>query len=110
VLELDNLAGTHIADACIRAVALANAKRQPVRFVFNDTEVIAHPGSSPDALLEKWRTDFEAAAKKHRESPEYIAAEARRAEELRQKMAATPHAHPAVMDHWKKLAGIGTKK
>jgi hypothetical protein len=88
VLELDNLAGTHIAQACARAVALADDTREGVRFEFNGTEVVAHPGDSADQLEKKWHADFEAAGKALRESPEYIAAEAKRAEDLRKKMAA----------------------
>ena len=88
MLELDNLAGIYISDACIQAVARADAERQSVRFTFNGTEVIANPGDSAAALQEKWSRDFEAAGKALRESPEYIAAEAARAEDLRKKMAA----------------------
>lgn len=88
-LELDNLVGSHIADACRQAVTLADSKKRDVRFVFNGTEVIAHPGDSPDQLQRKWSADYEAAAKAYRESPEYIAAEAKRADDLRKKMAAT---------------------
>ena len=88
MLELDNLAGTHISDACIEAVSLADAERQSVRFTFNGIEVIANPGDSAAALQEKWSRDFEAAGKALRESPEYIAAEAARAEDLRKKMTA----------------------
>jgi hypothetical protein len=89
MLELDHLAGTHIAVACTRAVALADLKKESVRFVFNEIEMIVHPGDSADQLQKKWHADFEAAAKAYRESPEYIAAEAQRAEELRNKMAAS---------------------
>jgi hypothetical protein len=80
-------AGEHIAHACLRAVELANDTKEPVRFVFNDTEVIAHPGDNPNSLEQKWRLDSAAAAA-YRKSPEYIAAEAKRAEGLCQKMAA----------------------
>lgn len=51
--------------------------------------MLAHPGDSAEQLTDKWQKDFEAAAKAYRESPEYIAAEAVRAEELRKKMAAS---------------------
>lgn len=88
MIELDSSAGMQISDVCARAATLANSEQNHVRFVFNGTEVIAHPGDTPDQLQKKWAADFEAAAEAYRKSPEYIAAEAKRAEELRQRMAA----------------------
>jgi hypothetical protein len=88
MITLDPDPGTHIKNACLRAVSIANVKNEDVRFVFNETEVIAHPGDDATALAEKWRLDFKAASEAYRKSPEYIAAEEKRAEELRQKMAA----------------------
>lgn len=89
MLELDTFAGFHISAACKEAVDLANAQQQDVRFVFNDTEVIAHPGDSVEKLEAKWSSDFEAAAKAHRESPEYIERQRKDAEELHRKTTAS---------------------
>jgi hypothetical protein len=87
-LKFDPEPGSHISEACTKAVALANAKKQSVEFEFNGTAVIANPGDSPEALDAKWNTDFEAAGKSWRESPECIERERKREEEYRQKCAA----------------------
>lgn len=89
MITLKHFAGLHISAACKEAVAEADAKHDDVRFEFNGTEVIAHPGDSAEMLEARWSADFEAAAKAWRESPEYAQQEAKRAEELRQKMSAS---------------------
>ena len=59
-----------------------------MEFTFNDTRVLCHPTDTVEQLVSQWHADFEAAARAYRESPEYIAAEKKRAEEYAAKCAA----------------------
>jgi len=49
-VEMKVGSGEYVGNACANAVFLANSNRTDVRFVFNDLELIAHPGDSPTAL------------------------------------------------------------
>lgn len=81
MIFLDSLAGNHIDSVCSEAAEMAAAKNEPVRFTFNDTEVICQPGESAKDLRERWDRDSEAARKAYLESPEYKEREAARARE-----------------------------
>lgn len=81
--------GTRIDDACIEAVAEAKRRGAAVRFSFNDTDVIAEPGSDPATLADKWHANSEAARQAYLASDEYKQREAKRAEQDRQARAAT---------------------
>lgn len=74
-LELDSNVGMRINTVCEKAAMLAQEKNQPVHFEFNGTHVTAQPGEPAESLVSRWTTDFEAAAKTYRESPEYAARE-----------------------------------
>ncbi len=87
-IELDIYAGSKISEACVEAAELAQRLGKDVKFVFNDTAVLVHPRDSTPDLEAKWHTDYEANAKRYRESDEYKAAEAKRLDELAQKRAA----------------------
>ena len=89
MIELESFAGSHISSACSKAVERANQEQADVRFVFNGTEVIAHPGDSAERLENKWDADFQAAAKAYRESPEYAERQRIEAEENHRKTTAS---------------------
>lgn len=80
----ESFAGVHIATACENAAKLAAEKQQPVRFVFNGTEVIAQPDESADTLQVRWTQDYEAAAEAYRNSPEYKAQQEKWAREAKE--------------------------
>ena len=89
-IELNEiLAGTHISNACEKAVEKANATGESVHFVFNDTHVTVSPGEKPQAVQARWDSDLEAARQAWLASPEYAEQQKRDAEELQQKMTAT---------------------
>src|SRR5690349_10418560 len=88
ILELESFAGFHISAVCKEAAEKAQAEGKPVHFVFNDTHVTAQPGESAEVLERRWSTDFEAAAKAWRESPEYAERERQRAQEWERKTSA----------------------
>lgn len=80
----DPHAGSHIANACQEAVAMAIRGKQKVKFSFNGVELIATPDSDPAKLEVEFIEKLEADSKTHRESPKGIAeAEGRTAEILR---------------------------
>jgi len=89
MITLDSFAGMHISSACKEAVDRANLNKDAVRFEFNGTEVIAHPGDDPAKLEAKWSADFEVAAKAYRESPEYAERQRQIAEEDHRKRTAS---------------------
>jgi len=90
ILELeDALAGTHIKHACEKAVVLANEKKKPVHFKFNDTDVTAQPGELPDDVVARWDADREAAHQAWINSNEYKEREAER--EVKAKAAREAH-------------------
>ena len=73
VIELDGVfAGQYINTVCEKAAALASETNKTVHFTFNDTEVNAVPGESPETLVARWTADYEAAAKAYREHPDRI--------------------------------------
>ena len=87
-IELESLAGSHISTSCEEAVELANRKKSPVHFVFNETHVTAHPGDKPEDLVTKWSSDDKAAREAYLASPEHKKrCEEREAEEKRKREA-----------------------
>lgn len=85
MIEIEPSAGTHITEACRRAISTANFAKEPVHFEFNGTSVTAQPGDFAEALTEKWTKDSEAKRKAYHESPEFKADEKRRAEEYQKR-------------------------
>jgi len=86
ILELsDNevLAGSHINDACEKAVALAGKRNKPVHFKFNDVDVMVQPGELPADVIARWDADREAAHQAWINSDEYKQQEARREAEAK---------------------------
>lgn len=81
MLDMKTFAGQHIAEACKEAIALADEKKQPVRFTFNETPVTVHPGENPDDVVKRWDADREAAYQKWINSDEYKEQERKRAED-----------------------------
>lgn len=66
------LGGEHISNVAAGALAMAMKAKRPVRFTFNDTEVIVQPTDSRDGVVARWQADFDAAAKAYREHPDRI--------------------------------------
>lgn len=79
--------GTHIDMACAEAVRLAVRQHCTVRLVFNGIELEANPASRASALAESYHSEMDRRAELHRQSPEGIAAVARRAGEVVRKQA-----------------------
>lgn len=88
-IELNSIAGYHISDTCKKAVLLADESGKQVHFEFNGTHVNVQPGEQPEAVMARWDTDFEAAAKAWRESPERAIEQAAREEKERQERTAS---------------------
>lgn len=88
VLE-NTFAGSHISTVCEAATKLADEKNSEVTFEFNGTPVLVQPGESVGDVEKRWTSDMEAAAKAWRESPEYAAQEAARAEQQQLKESAS---------------------
>jgi uncharacterized protein YdbL (DUF1318 family) len=69
--ELEILAGSHIKDACAKAITLADTSSKSVHFKFNNTDVTVRPGEKVDDVVARWDTDREAAYQKLINSDEY---------------------------------------
>lgn len=82
-LTFDPSPGTHIREACKEAAAMAINKNSAVEFEFNGITVTATPQSSPASIEADWNSKMEADSKAYRESPEYAAAQQRRAEQVK---------------------------
>lgn len=80
--------GEHIQHACEKAAARAVEISAPVRFVFNDTEVIAQPGEDAETLMARWDDDSKKARQAWLASPEYAKREADRKAEHARRIAA----------------------
>lgn len=87
-IQFDPGAGSHIRDACIEALRIANQEKQEVEFTFNGVKVIGHPGDSAESIQSKWSADTEASRKAYYESPEYKARQEKEAEEYARKSSA----------------------
>lgn len=89
-MKLENtFAGQHISVVCERAVTFANDKNTDVEFEFNGVAVVVRPGESAEEVAARWDRDREAAHQAYINSDEYKQAEAKRAEEYRQRCAAS---------------------
>jgi hypothetical protein len=74
ILELEEcevLCGTHLKDACAKAIALADASSKAVHFKLNDTDVTVEPGELVDGVVARWDRDREAAYQTLINSDEY---------------------------------------
>lgn len=80
-------AGIHIQNACIEAVALADAENCEVEFTFNDIPLTAKPGEPPADIQKRWSVESDRRRKSWMESPER-AEEQRRAHEAALEKAA----------------------
>jgi hypothetical protein len=88
-IKLETFAGQHIRAVSEKALATANDKSTDVEFEFNGTTVIVRPGESADDIVARWDRDREAAHQAYINSDEYKQAEAKRAEEYRQRCVAS---------------------
>lgn len=80
-------AGTRIAAACRKAVALAVEHDTEVRFTFNGVALQAMPTDRPQLLAARWESIMEAQRKAYRESPEGKKAAAKRQLQITLKQA-----------------------
>lgn len=68
----ESLGGEHISNVAAGALAMAMKAKRPVRFTFNEIEVIVQPTDSRDGVVARWQADTDAAAKAYREHPDRI--------------------------------------
>jgi hypothetical protein len=87
--RMESSPGERITHACEKALAEAIRTNDLVSFTFNDTEVVAQPTDTVEALEARWNKDRDEAYKKLIESPEYKAKEAKRAADLAAAMVAS---------------------
>jgi hypothetical protein len=91
-LELEDsevLAGSHINDACAKAIRLSDASSKHVHFKFNDMDVTVQPGEKITDIVARWDADREAAHQAYINSDEYKKREAQR--EAEEKSAREAH-------------------
>lgn len=96
-IKIESYGGEHINTVSTRALKEAKKNRAAVRFDFNEVEVVVSPTDTVDAIVNRWNRDREIAHEKYINSPEYKAAEEKRAADLKTAMAA-PMREPAVTE------------
>jgi hypothetical protein len=96
-IKLDTSAGQHIRTVSEKAALLATDKGTDVQFEFNGTSVTVRPGESAEEIVARWDRDREAAHQAYINSDEYKQAEAKRAEEYRQRCAASMRELPFMI-------------
>lgn len=68
MITYDPSPGTHIAHACAEAERLATLHKEPLKFKFNDIELIAEPGCDPDKLVIQFQDNADSLRKEYEES------------------------------------------
>lgn len=71
VIELDNLAGSHISHVCKQACELASDEKSQVHFEFNGVDMTVEPGEEPSVVETRWSETMDANHKAYIASPEY---------------------------------------
>lgn len=82
-VSYDPPAGESIDRACVIAVDMARKHDAPIVFTFNGVEMTAYKNSRPRDLMVEWEAKLDKQAEDYRNSPEGIAENARREEEVK---------------------------